>query len=92
VPDEKVHRLADTLPFMDWKGLRFYLPRFMLFALQHRDRTAAYRGSEACEVAIQWGDVRYTSGNPPPWTPAQRDAVQAFIEHFRDDDLLPRRP
>ncbi|MDB5297630.1 MAG: hypothetical protein JWO31_3613 [Phycisphaerales bacterium] len=35
VSDEKLDRLSDTLPFMDAEGFRFYLPRFMLFALKH---------------------------------------------------------
>ncbi len=37
ISDEKLDLLADTLPFMDPEGFRFYLPRFMVFALKHSE-------------------------------------------------------
>lgn len=84
VPDEKIDRLADTLPFMDAEGFRFYLPRFMLFALKHSGGSQ-YSNSWACDTAIYWSDLRDTTGKHALLTQEQRDALRAFGEFFRDE-------
>jgi hypothetical protein len=84
VPDEKLDRLADTLPFMDAEGFRFYLPRFMLFALKHSEGSE-YSSSWACGTAIYWSDLRDTTGKHALLTREQREAVRTFGEYFRDE-------
>ena len=84
VTDEKLDRLADTMPFMDAEGFRFYLPRFMLFALEHRGRPE-YSGSWAKDVAINNADLRDTTGRHDLMTEEQRAAVRAFAEFYRDE-------
>jgi hypothetical protein len=84
VPDEKVDRFSDALAFMDAAGLRFYLPRFMVFALKHREGSE-YSGSRACDAAINNADLRDTPGKHALMTERQREAVRAFAEFFRDE-------
>jgi hypothetical protein len=84
VSDEKLHRLSDTLPFMDPAGFRFYLPRFMLFALKHREGSE-YGGSWASSTAVYWTDPRQLGDNIALMTPPQREAIQGFHAFFRDE-------
>jgi hypothetical protein len=84
VPDKKLDRLSDTLPFMDAERFRFYLPRFMLFALTHRGGSE-YPGSWAADTAIYWSDPRQSADKIGLMTPRQREVVQAFNAFYRNE-------
>jgi hypothetical protein len=84
VPDAKLDQFSDTLPFMDPEGFRFYLPRFMLFALKHRGGTE-FSGSSASDTAIYWTDPRQSGDKTSLFTPPQRAAVHAFNVFYSDD-------
>jgi hypothetical protein len=80
ITDEKLDRLADTLPFMDAEGFRFHIPRFMIFALLNEG------WSWARDTAIYWTD---TSGRPSEHlsllSEDQRMAVEAFAEFYIEE-------
>jgi hypothetical protein len=78
VSDEKLDRLSDTLPFMDAEGFRFYMPRFMTFALRNEGS-----GSWARDTAIYWSDTRERAGDHLALlSDEQRDVIRAFCEFY----------
>ena len=47
IPDAKVERFDDTLPFMDAAGMRFHLPRFLVWTLTHLGRCSSSNAGNA---------------------------------------------
>ena len=84
IPDEKVEALWDTLPFLDAEGYRFYIPRFMIYALHHRG-TPSETDSPASHSAIHATHPYDSSGQKSLLSAPQREAVRAFAEFFQDD-------
>lgn len=84
IPDEKIHRLHDTLAFMDPEGFRFHLPRFMQFALEHLEERDSFSDSNACASAIYWADLRDSSDRFSLFSGEQRTVVQAFGDFYID--------
>lgn len=87
IPDEKLERLADTLAFLDAKGLRFYLPRFMLYALEHEGRPDDTGVSRSAQ---DFSDPRDTTGRHRMFSAEQMNVLRAFTDYFfpppdRDD-------
>jgi hypothetical protein len=82
IPDEKVETLWDALSFLDAEGFRFYIPRFMIYALHHRGTET---DSLASDSAISAGDPRDASGRQSLLSGPQREALRAFAVFFQDD-------
>ncbi|HZK79927.1 MAG TPA: DUF6714 family protein [Humisphaera sp.] len=80
VSDEKLDRLHDTLPHMDSEGFRFYIPRFMTFALRNESSQ-----NFACGDAIYWTDTpeRYAR-HLNLLSDEQREAIEAFAGFFSE--------
>lgn len=80
ISDEKLHRLSDTLPFMDAEGFRFHIPRFMVFNLNNETSD-----SWAYASAIYWSDMRERTGDHLALlSNEQREVIQAFFEFHAD--------
>ena len=80
ITDEKLNRLADTLPLMDAEGFRFHIPRFMIFALLNEGAR-----SWARDTAIYWTDTAERPGEHLSLlSEDQRRAVEAFAEFFAE--------
>ena len=86
ISDEKVERLWDALGFLDAEGVRFYLPRYMVYAQRHYGRSS----SPASDSALYHSDLRDSTGRHALLSPAQRQVVQAFAEFF-DDNRAPSK-
>lgn len=59
VPDAKVEQFHYALTYLDPEGLRFYLPRFMIFSLQHPglDSPAVDAAVYACDFGDDQEEV-----------------------------------
>lgn len=79
VPDEKVGRLWDTLPFLDAEGFRFYLPRFMTYALRHEAEAPEVRRTILANV-----EPRNLRERGALVSDEQRAAMEAFVAFFSE--------
>jgi hypothetical protein len=78
IPDDKVDRLSDTLAFMDSEGFRFYIPRFMTFALRN-ERSS----SHAVETTVYWtARENRIEKHMALLSDDQRTALDAFADFF----------
>jgi len=75
VADEKVKRFFDTLNFMDAEGLRFYLPRFMTYAI-HNEAT-----DYDVRQAVLW-QIETVNHRLLLLSERQQAAVKAFLDYF----------
>ena len=82
VTDEKVVTLWHALPFLDAEGFRFYIPRFMIYALHHHGTETDSMASDSAIYAAHPGDA---SGRQSLLSGPQREALRAFTEFFQDD-------
>ena len=81
ISDEKLEMLSDALSFLDAEGFRFYMPRFMVYALHHNETS----DSMASYSAIHAAEPRDTSGRQSLLSAAQREVIRDFAEFFKDE-------
>ena len=74
VTDEKIGRMWLTFAFLDAEGFRFYFPRLMVHDIQH---------GTASVSSLFWAEQRGERFSL--FSPAQTEAVRAFVDFFRDD-------
>ena len=84
ISDEKVEALWDALSFLDAEGFRFYIPRFMVYALHHH-RASSPSASPASDSAIYAAESHDSYTAQSLLSPPQREALRAFAAFFRDD-------
>ena len=56
IPESWIDKYADTLPFMDVKGFRYYIPAFMIWALKHYDDGSGSFADDAALYAFGVGE------------------------------------
>jgi hypothetical protein len=82
--DEKIDRLNDALSFMGAAGFRFYLPRFMVWSLQHleSDSFAVDAPIYACDFSDDLRD--HAESQYALLTVPQRQVIARFLRFFVD--------
>ena len=86
ISSEKIGKFHMSLVFFDDKGFRFYLPAFMIYALDSFDPT--HGNMDADGVLFATSDPHgYHKENFEILTPSQMEAVAAFLKfsHLYDD-------
>lgn len=80
VRDEQIDESPDALHFLDSKGLCFYLPAYMVFALRYHGK----RSSRSPETILhQLSDVKRIDELRPLISTRQRDVIEGFLDHMR---------
>jgi hypothetical protein len=82
VPDTLLERACSALAFMDQKGLRYYLPAFMVWTL----RNYATSNSFTVDSTIYALDVSH-GRTMPVLSEAQLQACAAFLAFMADDGV-----
>jgi hypothetical protein len=84
IAEKWIEEYADTLVFLDAKGLRYYIAPFMIWALRHYDESASYAGDAAVYV-FGGGDLKVEKRDC--FNAAQSRAIAHFLQYFagRDD-------
>jgi len=81
VSDKKLEHLSDTLSMMDAEGFRFYIPRFMTFALRNEGSH-----SSAGDHAIYWTKAAERNENRfGLLSEEQRAAIEDFADFFSEE-------
>jgi hypothetical protein len=80
IPDAKVDRLGDALSFLDAEGFRFYIPRFMMFALEHSGHSSSW----ASAAPVYCADVPEGSGQLALLSAEQREVLREFVRFFKE--------
>ncbi|MHB8959076.1 MAG: DUF6714 family protein [Candidatus Limnocylindrales bacterium] len=86
VPDDELRR--DCMAYLDEEGLRYYLPAFMLWLLDHYDDETRHSDDDAAMALIgtmmaiapgkEEREARYAAFDG--WTLGQRAAIAAYVE------------
>jgi len=79
IPDEKVEWFNDTLSFMDAKGLRFYLPAFMSYALRNPHSTSFAVDAPIYALWHERGGIEYREKMFSVLNQRQKEAIYAFL-------------
>jgi len=82
IPDTRIEKLANTLPFLDPEGFCYYIPVFMIWALRHSETSDSFAGDAAIYI---FGVNPLAEGNMDLFrlfTPQQTTAIAHFLEYF----------
>ena len=90
ISDELLSRSPSALSFMDWKGFRFSIPAYMVFALKYFD-TPPFDGNQSISHSIfHLKPNSYICKKVPfdlIFTAAQQDCMIEFLQFFSQECL-----
>lgn len=84
IPDEKVEEFHFALTYLDPEGLRFHLPRYMVYALEHPglDNPAVDAAVYACDFGDEIGEDVLAQFNA--MSRSQMQVIARFLVHVAE--------
>jgi hypothetical protein len=85
IDDKTLEKFTVTFSFTDWKGFRFYLPAYMIYALTHPESTAGIGDSTIFHLDPSSISKLYGKTLDTILSKQQLKAVVQFLEYCADD-------